>query len=757
MKLLTAKRAIFFESVKTAFLLTFLLAGTSGYCQEEPKSFRELFTEGSFHMQYESFNLAVPVYLEAEKLEPTNSNIQYRIGYSYNRFSDDKSIAIPYLRKAITQTTRNYDDIAFTEKKAPLAAYFELAKAYHLSDQLDSAISNYTRYAAMIHKKHYRQKEIALQVAMCNYAKHQMANPVRVKITNMGEMINTEFGDYTPVVTAKENMMIFTSRRMGTGGKDNLEFDNRYFEDIYIAHKENGKWGQAEQIRGGINTTDHDAVISLSADGQKLFTYKAEGDNGDIFISYAMGDGWTLPDRLGPTINTPARETHASITPDGNKIFFSSDRAEKKAIQYGGLDLYMATKLPTGEWSEAVNLGAVINTAGDDDAPFIHPNGTRLYFSSKGHKSMGGYDIFYSDLQEDGTWSPPTNVGYPINTTKDDIYYVESPNGQRAYYSSVNTALGYGQTDLYMVEMPERPEIPLTMITGKMEIPIVDGIPMEAKIIVKDPRSGKETEYLPNSETGDYTIILPPGAEYEVTYKMEDSVIVTETLEEVAKSDYLEIEKIISMDGKIETKIIEKAPPPPPVQILRLLDAMGTTLSIATLNSDGVFVFENLPDMDNYLFLLDPTDGPMIEQNVRVLRTLDGKETILSLMKTEDGKQLTFERQPEVVEPEVVEPEVVEPEVIEPEVVEPEVVEPEVVEPEVIEPEVVEPEVVEPEVVEPEVVEPEVVEPEVVEPEVVEPEVVEPEVVEPEVVEPEVVEPEVVEPEVVEPEVVEPV
>jgi len=173
---------------KVALVFSLLLSGTVGFSQDGgtdgPKTFRELFTEGGYHMEYESFNLAVPKYLEAEKLQPDNANIQYRIGYSYLQFEDDKSIAIPYLQKAIKKVTRNYDDLAFTESNAPQRAYFELAKAYHLSDLLDSAINNYKKFADMLHKKHYLQEEVSRQLQQCNYAKEQMANPISNYFSN---------------------------------------------------------------------------------------------------------------------------------------------------------------------------------------------------------------------------------------------------------------------------------------------------------------------------------------------------------------------------------------------------------------------------------------------------------------------------------------------------------------------------------------------------------------------------------------------
>jgi len=541
---------------------------------EAPKSFRELFMEAGYHVEFKSYNLALPVYLEMEKMESDNANIQYRIGFCYVNSANEKAKAIPYLVKAVKSASKNYDDLAHTEKNAPIKAYFELAKAYHLNNQIDTAIGTYKAYSALLHKKHYMQEDVTRRVEMCNYAKEKIANPINVKITNLGEPINTVHSDFCPIITADESMMIFTSRREIEGaGEINVELDGTFFEDIYVSYNDSGTWSAPEPIGSSINQIgEHDAAIGLSADGQRLFVYRDE-EGGNIHQSYLMGDIWTVPEPTTSNINSPFWETHASISSDGQTLYFVSDRQAKKdpTAQYGARDIYKCTMLPNGEWSEAVNLGPGVNTKYDEDAPFIHPNGTRLYFSSMGHKSMGGFDIFFSELQEDGTWSEATNIGYPINTTNDDIFYVETPNGKKAYYSSVNVELGYGEKDIYMAELIDNKEVPLTLLKGVMAVTDADGIPLDASIIVTDTVTDKEITYKPNSVTGKFLVVLPPGTSYKIDYSLDDSVITTTNLNIASDSKYQEIEQTISLEGALassgtEPEEVAVVEPEEPVQ-----------------------------------------------------------------------------------------------------------------------------------------------------------------------------------------------
>ncbi|MFH1321477.1 MAG: tetratricopeptide repeat protein [Bacteroidota bacterium] len=534
--------------IKTLLFPFFLLLSlTFTFAQEEDQeevkeedkeqSFRQLFTEAGYHIEFGNYNLALEAYLQLDSMNPDNSNIQYRIGVCYLK-STEKAKAIPYLEKAIQNTSRVYDDLIYTEKTAPWDAYYQLAKAYHLNYQIDTAIATFKKYKSLLHKKHYLQEEIDRQMEMAVIAKEIIAEPIDVEITNLGSDINTQYADFCPVINADETMMIFTSRRKGsTGGEQ--ELDGRYFEDIYVSYNESGVWATPKKIGASINTSYHEAAIGLSADGQRLFVYKDDEGDGNIYQSFLMGDTWTVPEKLGSDINTEDWETHATITPDGSTLYFISDR---KKGGYGGRDIYKCTKLPNGEWSFAQNLGPGINTKYDEEAPFIHPDGITLFFSSKGHRSMGGFDIFFTELSDDGQWSEPMNIGYPINTPDDDVFYIQSTDGLRAYYSSVNVKKGLGEKDIYRVEHIGQKKKALTVLKGIMSVTDIEGSPISAQIIVTDNDTKEKVVYQPNTLTGKFLIILNTGKDYSIDYAVDDSIVQTKNLNISEGSSYQEID-----------------------------------------------------------------------------------------------------------------------------------------------------------------------------------------------------------------------
>jgi hypothetical protein len=305
--------------------------------------------------------------------------------------------------------------------------------------------------------------------------------------------------------------MVFTSRRNGTGSK--IDTDGQYFEDIYITHLKNGIWSDPKGI-SELNTNDHDASISISADGQELYIYKAEHDNikktegGDIFVSRLKGTTWSQPEKLAPVINSQSKESHISISSEGRTIYFSSNRPGG----FGGMDIYTVSKLPNGKWGRARNLGPAINTEYDEDSPFIHPDGKTLYFSSAGHKTMGGLDIFKS-VTNKGSWTPPVNIGYPINSTDDDVYYTPTPDGKRAYFASYRKG-SYGKTDIFLIKTPNKTNAGLFVLKGKI-INSSGDVVVNSKITVS--RDGQVIGiYTPNAATGKFLFIVDAGKKYDI-------------------------------------------------------------------------------------------------------------------------------------------------------------------------------------------------------------------------------------------------
>lgn len=452
----------------------------------------------------------------------------FKIGYCYLKSPFDNEKAIPYLERATTKISVDYQEGDHKEIKAPAEAMRYLANAYHRNYEFDAAIEAYEHFKTLIvENETVALSDIDRQIEICRNAIELLKTPINMTVTNAGKAVNSPYADYAPVISADESMLIFTSRRKGSTGKKFTE-DGKFYEDIYICEKQqDGLWSKPKNMGGTINTSDHEATIGLAADGQTLLIYKYDNSEGfgDIFVSKLIGERWTLPERLGSNVNTKAWEPHASISANGQMLFFTSNREGG----YGGTDIYFARILPTGEWALAQNCGPVINTPYNEDAPYFHPDGKTLYFSSKGHSTMGGYDIFFSDLQEDGTWSKSENIGYPVSTTGDDVFFVPTADGKRAYYSSFKKD-GFGDLDIYMIALPEQKEKKLTVYKGYVKDPF-GNVPEDVLIDVYNNETGELTgKYKPNSVTGKYLFIFSEGGNYNITYKAKDHLFHSENL-----------------------------------------------------------------------------------------------------------------------------------------------------------------------------------------------------------------------------------
>ena len=421
------------------------------------------YTAAESFLDDENYGAALPIYLDLISRDPDNANFNFKVGFCYLNTHTEKEKAVTFLEKAVTNYTEDYDAEAYTSKAAPIEAWYFLGNAYLINYRFDDGLMVLNKLLSIISSTDtVFAKEVKHLINYCNNGKELVKTPIDIEVTNLGDSINTEFSEHSPVFTADESVLIYTSKRIGSTG-EKLTPDGQYYEDIYISTKVNGKWSSPKGIGGNINTEQHEASIGLSVDGQQLLIYRDDNKkDGNIYISTLNGDVWSEPEKLGSTVNTKYRESHASLSADGKSLYLASARPGG----YGGMDIYVVKKLPNGEWSEAQNLGPNVNTEYDEDGPFIHPDGVTLFFSSQGLTSMGGYDIFYTTVDnESKKCSVATNMGYPINTTDDDVFYNPTPDGQHAYYSSYRNG-GKGQNDLYLLTLPEGEEKKLTVMTG---------------------------------------------------------------------------------------------------------------------------------------------------------------------------------------------------------------------------------------------------------------------------------------------------
>ncbi|MBX9852377.1 MAG: OmpA family protein [Cytophagaceae bacterium] len=528
--------------VKTCTLIYCIFLNFSLQAQKK-NSYKTIEAEAKEYFRVEEYAEALPLYLKLDSMKPNNAHVTARVGICY------------------LATVFKYKALSYLEKAKAMGYHkdhvdFYLAHAYHLDHQFDKAIVAYEAAKANLHHEkkpedHDRMVRISRYIEMCNSGKELIKNPINVKIENIGEKINSPYPDYAPVISADETELVFTSRRPNTTGGLKDEH-NHYYEDIYISVKdENGNWTDPVNIGSNINTSGHDASIGLSPDGQELLIYKHDG-MGDVYYSILEADKWSAPKKMPGGVNSPKSwEPSASITSDEKILFFSSDREGG----YGGRDIYVTRKLPNEEWALPKNLGPKINTPYDDDAPFIHPDGTTLYFSSKGHNSMGGFDIFtvtYNPLNDSIT--ELTNVGYPINTADDDIFFVWSADGTRAYFSSMRASDNYGEKDIYVLTRPKA-NVSLIVLKGKV-FSKTSQQPIAATLTVTDNETGQVVGvYNSNSFTGKYTVIVPPGKNYGIAVTASNHLPHSENVFIPQKDEYYEVNKDIILEPLAEGSV----------------------------------------------------------------------------------------------------------------------------------------------------------------------------------------------------------
>lgn len=420
---------------------------------EDPKETARMYVENADIMVQENLglDLAREQYELAANTDPDNIRANFMTGELYLLRGPEKAKATKYLLRTLELDPNYRFDMLY-----------KIGQAYQYGLQFDSAIDFYNQYKnkLLTQGRNYRGQdkvmlnEVERRIAECINGKKFVAAPENYSIVNVGEDVNSNAYDFAPVLNADETIMIFTTRRQDGNTNENVDNDNYHFEDIFISRKGENGWLPAENIGPSINTPYHDSNLALSADGKTLYLYR-DVNGGDIYYSELSKTGqWSTPMPLPGNINSSYFENGVSISPDNKTLFFSSDRPGG----YGGRDIYMCTKDGKGEWSRVTNLGPTVNTIYDDEGPFIDYDGKTLYFSSRGHDGMGGFDIYVTEYDSAaGEWTTPVNLGYPINTPDDDVYFVSAKDGKRGYYSSVRDD-GQGYTDIYMVEMPDLKE-----------------------------------------------------------------------------------------------------------------------------------------------------------------------------------------------------------------------------------------------------------------------------------------------------------
>ncbi len=525
---------------------------------------------------FADYKSALPFYEKAYSFNPNNADLNYKIGMCYIN-TNFRTRSLPYFEKALK----------LNPAVNPELKYY-LGYSYHLHKKWDDAIKYYNEYAsqnANVKGSNVELlKEATKKIAECKSGKKLEQTPVRVFIDNMGANINTEYPEYCMIMNADGSEIYFTSRRNTTTGGGIDEINGGYFEDIFHAKKEGNGWSKATNLGEPVNTKGHDATVALSPDGSKMLVYIDDKGDGNIYESIRTGNNWSKPKKMDDIICSPYHESSAWYSNDGKRLYFVSSRPipGSKDKMEKDKDIYYVTWDPVKKkWDNLVRLPDNINTPYHEDGLFIHPDGKTMYFSSKGHNSIGGYDVFYTELRPDGTFMDPINMGTPINTPDDDVFFVVTASGRYGYMTSFRED-GMGEKDLYKITFLGEEKKPMlnsedillagldVIIAEKAVEPIISNRrgelallkgtvyddktkkPIHAYIELIDNVKGESlAEFESDAVTGKFLVSLPAGKNYGIAVKSDGYLFHSENFDIPKGADYQEYNKEVYMK-KIE-------------------------------------------------------------------------------------------------------------------------------------------------------------------------------------------------------------
>jgi hypothetical protein len=476
-----------------SFTILFLSCLALAVCAQNKASVETKKADDLF--QFKNYRDALSEYTKLFKQNPKDNYISAQMGICYLNLNEDRSIAKDFL-----------EPIVNSNSNTALNSFY-YAKALTYSKNFAQALAQFNKAKELDKTNQLDMLNVVREIEMCQNAISLSAKPIKVSFENLGPTINSVYPDYSPFISANESFLIFNSRKEDDGVK---MANGKFTSDVYISEVYLGDWMKAKNVGPVINDKSSDEnIIGVSADGLTLiYNYENKSEtSGDIFVGPKYDNEIMKPFKLNESINSTAVENSATISPDGKTLYFSSNRAGG----FGGFDLYRALILPDGTWSEALNLGPAINTQYDEDFPNMSMDGNTIYFSSKGHNSMGGFDLFKINLDSaTNSWSAPVNMGFPLNDAYDNINICMSATGRYGYLAAIKND-GFGDYDIYRVTF-NSVETELTVIKGFLKSSISSNSVQLPNITITDMLTGNIFgEYVPNPKNNRYVIILPPG------------------------------------------------------------------------------------------------------------------------------------------------------------------------------------------------------------------------------------------------------
>lgn len=476
------------------------------FSQPGNESAEFLFYEADYwYVEEEDFLEASFLYKRVLAMEPENANVKYLLGMCYNNIHGMEEQAIPYFKEATQDITLKYKDSKYQIKKAPHHSWYYLADSYRKTNQLDEARLALDSFSYLKNfEKHYNVRLTEDAIRQVERAKIIRDAELKLRALYFAKPINTRRPDYSGVISADGKMLTWVTSKP-------------LYQAVFMSTREEDDWSMPQEITTQIVSDGNLFPTGLSADGATmLLVMRPVKGNSEIWYSQYDGMYWSPAQALHGDINTGGNQDHASFSPNGNRIYLSSDRRGGE----GGLDIWYSDKQGDGQWGTPVNMGVNINTEQDESSAYISPSEGRFIFASKGHFNMGGYDIFRCEMGGDGTWGQPVNIGYPINTTSDDTYYVPLNDGLSGLYTRF-TNIAVGKEDLWYVEIQGEDGFISDGLV--LAVDTREGIASkDFAIVLIDEESGEEIEVIYNAETDEFRALSGENKAFKVvSYKQK--------------------------------------------------------------------------------------------------------------------------------------------------------------------------------------------------------------------------------------------
>jgi tetratricopeptide (TPR) repeat protein len=483
----------------------------------------QLLKESSKYIQNEYYFHANKLVDKLLEKNNASSNYNYRKGFLLTKINNQFSEAIPYFEKAKEHVSLNFDVFSANEKNAPIELYYYLATCYHKKFELEKAKEFYSKFISLAKEKSELKELSKLKLMQCEYASTQNEMNASIKIKNMGNTINSEFPEYTPVISLDGTSLYFTARKKWKKNEQTTDpSTNLPFEDIYVSYMNiDSIWSKPEKLSFCLPNRN-EASVSISSDERQLYLYQDTTGNGDIYSTEINSKRKNKIDIVAiKGLNTEFWETHCYFSQDKNLLFFSSDRPGG----FGGRDLYFMRKNSPNEWTIPENMGPNINSKYDEDAPFLSADNKTLYYASNGPKSMGGFDILTSE-NENGNWSVSKNMGTPVNSSNDEIYYTSTYDGSRGFFTS-DRPNGFGEKDIYEIINTSIPSKKTILFEGHIKTADNSSLPNDLFLELDFKCEGcdeveKNQKIYPRLRDGLIFFGLKPDKTYEMTYTKDD-------------------------------------------------------------------------------------------------------------------------------------------------------------------------------------------------------------------------------------------